>query len=133
MGREGGCFCGAVRYDVEGEPLRVTHCHCLHCRRTSGAAFLTWAEFRVEQYRVTRGAPAQIASRPGVSRTFCSSCGTALTYQSAETPASVDVTACSLDSPDDLQPQDHLWVSRRLPWIRLGDGLPSYPTSRSGK
>ncbi len=39
MTMEGGCFCGAIRYQVDGPPRRVTHCHCLHCRRTSGAPF----------------------------------------------------------------------------------------------
>ena len=41
---EGGCLCGAIRYRISGAPHRTTNCHCLHCRRSSGAPFLTWIE-----------------------------------------------------------------------------------------
>ena len=40
---EGGCLCGAVRYRVGGK-TRVTHCHCLHCRKLGGAPYVTWVE-----------------------------------------------------------------------------------------
>lgn len=43
---QGGCLCGAVRYEATGRPHNVTHCHCADCRRSSGAAFVRWASFR---------------------------------------------------------------------------------------
>ncbi|HEY3174966.1 MAG TPA: GFA family protein [Candidatus Polarisedimenticolia bacterium] len=131
MAIEGGCFCRAVRYRIEGAPRRVTHCHCLHCRRTSGAPFLTWAEFEAGAFTFVAGAPARFESRPLVTRRFCSSCGTQLTYQHAESPATIDVTACSLDGPEEVAPADHVWSDRMLPWIRLADGLPRYRLGRN--
>ncbi len=127
---EGGCFCGAIRYRTDGAPRRVSHCHCLHCRRSSGAAFLTWAEFHPSQVRFAGDTPGSHESRPGVTRQFCRRCGTPLTYRNAATPESLDVSACSLDAPEDLRPQDHLWVCRMLPWIRLADGLPRHDRDR---
>jgi len=130
MDLEGGCFCGAVRYRVSGEPRVVTHCHCLHCRRTSGAALVTWATFRADDLSWVKGQPARFQTKPEVTRTFCSSCGTPLTYRNVGTPAEVDVVACSLDDPERLSPQDHVFHSRKLSWIHLSDGLPVYPEAR---
>jgi len=127
---EGGCFCGAVRYQAEGPPRRVTHCHCLHCRRTSGAPFLTWAEFDPEHFKIVKGTPARCETRPLVTRQFCAACGTQLTFQDAEEPGSIDVTVASFDAPDEIIPEDHLWCDRMLPWIRLADQLPRYALSR---
>ncbi len=47
----GGCMCGAVRYVGTGKPYNVTHCHCLDCRRSAGAAFVTWASFPKRDFR----------------------------------------------------------------------------------
>jgi hypothetical protein len=127
----GGCFCGALRYRVTGDPVVVCHCHCLHCRRISGAAFVTWAEFRTKDFAFTQGTPAEFQSRPGVTRTFCAQCGTPVTYRNANTPRQVDLTACSLDRPEKLEPGDHLFCDRLLPWIHLDDGLPRHSRARA--
>ena len=132
MRLEGGCFCGAVRYRIDGGPSRVTHCHCVHCRRLSGAAFVTWAEFRLDDMTCTSGKPKTLESRPGVTRSFCGDCGTPLTFRDAgDAPAVVDVIVCSLDEPEGLVPQDHVWCDRELPWIRIADGLARYPRGRA--
>lgn len=55
---EGGCLCGATRYRTEGEPLRVTICHCRFCQRATGAAFMVEPIFRLENVSVTRGVPS---------------------------------------------------------------------------
>lgn len=128
----GGCFCGAIRYRIDGHPRRVTSCHCLHCRKTSGAPFLTWAEFDPARFEIVKGDPGRCGSRPLVTRQFCSSCGTQLTYQHAEEPDTIDVTAASFDAPDAFTPEDHVWCDRMLHWIRLADGLPRYGRSRFG-
>ena len=127
---EGGCLCGAIRYRIDGTPRRVAHCHCLHCRRASGAPFVTWVDVRPEQFRYERSTPQSFESRPRVTREFCGSCGTQLTYRNADEPGSIDVTACSQDDPDGLRPQDHVWGDRVLPWVELDDGLPRYRRGR---
>ena len=133
MRREGGCFCGAVRFEAEGEPIVVTHCHCLHCRRTSGAAFVTWSEFPIDRMSWTKGKPGTFSSRPAVTRAFCTACGSPLTYQNADTPKSIDVITCNFDDPGAFKPQDHVFCDRQLPWIHLDDGLPRYPSCRTGR
>lgn len=126
----GGCFCGAIKYRVDGDPGHVTHCHCLDCRRTGATAFVTWVEFDPRAFAYTRGTPGRYATRPGVERTFCTQCGTQLTFQSQEHPSGLDVTVGSLDAPERITPQDHTWSERMLPWIHLDDGLPRHPRRR---
>jgi hypothetical protein len=127
---EGGCFCGAIRYRLDGPRNRTTHCHCIHCRRLGGAPFVTWVETTRSGFHVVSGTMAAVESRPGITRRFCASCGTQITYENADTPESVDVTACSLDDPSPVVPEDHVWADRMLPWVKLADGLPRYRKSR---
>ena len=127
--KEGGCLCGALRYRVGGE-VGVTHCHCIHCRKLGGTAFVTWVEATRAGFEWLQGQPAEFTPRPGVTRSFCSRCGSPLAYQHEETPDSIDITAGSLDDPSGLEPDDHVWFDRRVPWLKFEDGLPRYGLSR---
>jgi hypothetical protein len=128
---EGGCLCGAMRYRVVGKPRRTTSCHCLHCRRASGAPFVTWMEFPSSDFTWLSGTPARYESRPQVTRGFCRNCGSQLTYEHAAEPGTIDLTACSLDNVDAVSPEDHVWCDRMVPWVKLSDGLPRYGLGRS--
>ena len=55
---EGGCLCGAVRYQTQGEPNRITICHCRFCQRATGGAYMVEPIFRPEDVSVTRGVPS---------------------------------------------------------------------------
>ena len=128
---EGGCFCGALRYRISGTPQRVTHCHCTHCRRTTGAPFVTWVETAVGSFELIQGTPERYATRPGVTRQFCGRCGTQITFEDAEAGGGLDVTAASLDAPEELEPDDHVWCDRMLRWVKMDDGLPRFRTRRN--
>ena len=130
--RVGGCCCGTVRYVVVGDPQRVTRCHCRHCRRTSGAPFVTWAQFDKATYRVTAGEAAihEYESRSRVTRTFCFKCGTLLTYRNSDESEILDNTAISLDANDDLEVEDHVWCARMVPWLTMNDRLLRYSRGR---
>ena len=65
-----------------------------------------------------------------MTRQFCGDCGTPLTYLHAEEPDTIDLTVASLDLPDEVVPEDHVWCDRMLSWIRLADDLPRYKLSR---
>lgn len=127
---QGGCYCGAIRYEAEATAFHMTNCHCSICRRTSGAPFVAWFSLPRPGYRVTQGAPARFRSTPKGMRTFCSRCGTPLTFEHVDTPNEIDVTTCSLDDPEVLPPEDHTYTSSRLKWVRLSDGLLEFPEAR---
>lgn len=125
----GGCLCGSIRYEATGEPYDVTHCHCADCRKSSAAAFVTWACFRRGDFRFLNEAPGEI-QWSGRIRTFCPHCGTPLTFLAEPDTDEVSVTVCSLDDPAVIQPSDHTWVQDQLPWIKLPDGLPTFSQAR---
>ena len=130
MGLLGGCMCGAVRYEADGEPFHPTLCHCVDCRRASGAPALAWFSVRRDALRWTRGTPALNPSSPGVERQFCSACGTQLTWRGTNTPDEIDVTMGSLDDPNAVAPADHTYEAQRVPWLHVADGLLRYPKTR---
>jgi hypothetical protein len=127
----GGCLCGAVRYEASGQPYNVTHCHCVDCRRSAGAAFVTWASFRRSEFRFVRGEPRVIAWANRV-RSFCGACGASLTFMTSSETDEVDVTVCTFDDPEQIVPADHTWVEDRLCWIHLADRLPVHEQNRAG-
>ena len=128
--REGGCFCGFVRYRVEGPFTHETSCHCTICRRTSGAPFVSWFSVPASGYRLLRGEPAHFRSSDHATRSFCPRCGTPLCFRSRRSPDEIDVTTCSLDDPERLPPRDHTHARSRLAWSAAADGLPVYPGAR---
>ena len=127
---EGGCHCGAIRYRADGAPLRVNHCHCLDCRRTSGAPFETWATFKTDDVSFTKGTPKTYRSSAQAERRFCPECGTQLVWQSLKSKDEIDLTAGSMDAPERVTPAYHLFVRSRIAWIHTDDGLPEYEAWR---
>ena len=120
----GGCLCGAIRYRVGAEPWAVSHCHCTYCRRATGAPFITWMTLPADGSELTAGEIRHHASTPGVRRGFCGECGTTLTFAGDDHPEEIDVSAATLDDPEAVTPDDHLWSGSRLSWVKLEDGLP---------
>jgi len=119
----GGCLCGAVRYRVAAEPLRVTHCHCAMCRRHGGSAFQTWLSVPAERLVFESGAPRLYRASEIAERGHCAACGTPLTFQYLAQRERISVSAGSLDHPETVQPTGHVWAHERLPWLP-DDGLP---------
>ena len=127
----GGCCCGAIRYQVAGPVYHRTSCHCPTCRRVSGAASVAWFSVERAAYRITAGTPAVFHSSAPVTRTFCGNCGTPLTYQRTDSPDEVDVTICSLDDPAPFAPQDHTFTAYRLSWNHSADDIPQFKYTRA--
>ena len=125
----GGCFCGAIRYEVSGAARTLCYCHCESCRRASGSPAVAWGTFERGGFRVTRGALAEFRSSKPVVRGFCASCGSCLTYRHEARPTEIDVTLATLDEVRQLAPRMHVWVADKLPWVRIDDGLPQFPGS----
>jgi hypothetical protein len=119
----GHCLCGAVRYEVQGAPNWVDHCHCDSCRRTCSAPFTTFFGVTDGNWRWTGVEPAIYSSSPGVTRMFCARCGSAMAYRSNRWPDEIHLYAASLENPAAVTPTRHVNWSEHLPWVRLADGL----------
>ena len=132
MERQGGCQCGAVRYKVSDEPLRVGLCHCTDCRQTSGSAFTMFAVWPRASFRST----SVVTTYRG--RSFCPDCGSRLF---SLRPDEAEIMVGSLDdAPSGLVPRYEIWVPRReswlhgLPWAdqHAGDRVDETKTERDG-
>jgi hypothetical protein len=129
--RDGGCFCGKVRYRLSESPPTSVICHCVSCRRASGAQSVAWLTFAVEGFSFISGEPARYRSSAEVVRTFCGQCGTTLTYQHDGDLDFIDVTAASLDDPEEFPPTHHVWMEDRISWDTANDGLQRFERGRS--
>ncbi|MFZ5779469.1 MAG: GFA family protein [Pseudomonadota bacterium] len=130
---QGGCLCGEVRYEVDAPATHRTACHCTICRRASAAPFVAWFSVPTNAFRLLAGEPARFSSSAHGVRTFCASCGSPLTFQSSRSPEQIDVTTCSLDTPDAAAPRDHTYVRSKLSWVVIGDGVSAYNTERTSR
>src|SRR5436305_12646574 len=81
--REACCSCGQLRLEAEGDPVRVSMCHCLACQRRTGSAFSMQARFPAERVRIDgRATEYTRISDDGEARTFhfCPDCGATVYY-----------------------------------------------------
>lgn len=118
----GGCRCGAVRFAAAGEPHHVSYCHCVDCRRASGAPVSAFVGFAADQVSY-EGQPARFENRT-VTRTFCARCGSPIAYLDTKLPDDVYFTIGAMDRPEEFRPTKHAYVSQKLPYFHIGDGLP---------
>jgi hypothetical protein len=130
---KGGCFCGQIRYETTGTPSHETICHCAICRGTTGATTVAWFTVERPHLRFTAGEPARFKSTRRGTRTFCSKCGTQLTFEADDFPNEIDITICSLDDPDSVRPKDETWISSKLSWVVLDQRLPRHRGGSPGR
>ena len=128
----GGCACGGLRYELLSAPLFVHCCHCSWCQRESGSAFAINALIETERVRLRSGAPEAVRtpSASGRDQTFfrCPACRIAVWSHYAGFGESVAfIRAGTLDEPQRLSPDVHIYTSTKLPWVELPAGVPSFP------
>lgn len=123
----GGCHCGAIRYQVAGDPLTHALCHCSDCRRHAGAPMVGWTMYPDTALRVTGGDPKVYKSSPHGRRHFCGDCGTGLFYYNAEVlPGFVDIQSATYDSPEAVPARIHIQVAERIAWMERAHELPQF-------
>jgi hypothetical protein len=126
MPAKGQCHCGAIRYEVSGDPVYHALCHCGDCRRATGAPTVSWALFPREQVKID-GAPKDYASSENAHRLFCGDCGTSLFYTNETVfPGMVDIQSSTLDDPDTYALQIHVQTAERIGWMEKAHELPQF-------
>jgi len=129
---QGGCACRHVRYRMETAPLFVHCCHCRWCQRESGASFALNALIEADRLTPIGAAPDLVltpsASGEGQTIARCPRCKVALwSHYSGAGPLVAFVRVGTLDEPDHLPPDIHIFTSSRQPWVVLSPGAPSVP------
>ncbi len=128
---EGGCLCGAVRYRLLSQPFDAGYCHCLRCRRASGAPVVAFATVPLADFVMT-GEPRRRRSSSFGERWFCGDCGTQLAMHVDHQPGTIDFTIASLDAAELLVPAFHIFFGKRLGWFDTADDHPRHEGFRPG-
>ena len=127
---EGGCTCGAVRYRMTGTPMFVHCCHCRWCQRETGASFALNAMIETHRVTLVRGAPETVEtpsnSGKGQKIVRCPSCRVALwSHYGGAGGAIAFIRVGTLDEPDRVAPDIHIYTSSKQPWVVLPPDTPA--------
>ena len=127
MTHEGGCLCGAVRFKAEGEPINVRICHCRNCQKAMGSPYFARALFDQRSLKI-EGETAQYPSSAALERVFCKKCGTRM-FSRRTNGTVVGVALAAFDDRNAFQPTEHIWLSEKMDWVRIDDGLKQHQES----
>lgn len=128
---EGGCTCGAVRYRLSSTPMFVHCCHCRWCQRETGASFALNAMIESDRVTVLSGSP-EIVHTPsnsgkGQDIVRCPSCQIALWSHYAGAGHKLSfVRVGTLDEPDRLPPDAHIFTESKQPWVVIPSDTPAF-------
>lgn len=131
MALSGGCACKNIRYQLTASPLIVHACHCRDCQRITGSAFVIniWIEKKFVE--PSGPAPQSFMLKGGGGNNhevfFCGRCGTYLWSRYYGAPGeALFVRAGTLDTPEAVKPDVHIFTRSKLPWFKLPEGAPAF-------
>lgn len=119
--RVAACACGQLRITCEGEPIRVSVCHCLDCKRRTGSAFGVQARFD-RALTHTEGTSAEFIrvadSGNPVTFRFCPTCGSTVFYMTGD-GQTIAVAVGAFADPGFPEPVYTVYEDRQHPWVRI--------------
>ena len=128
---EGGCDCRTIRYRLRSRPMFVHCCHCRWCQRESGTAFALNAMIEADRVELLAGEPEMVLtpseSGKGQKIWRCPKCRIAVwsNYPGAGDAVRF-VRVGTLDNPDALPPDIHIFTMSKQPWVVLPPGVPAF-------
>jgi len=129
---DGGCDCRYLRYRMQSAPLFVHCCHCRWCQRESGASFALNAMIEADRVRILEGEPELVdtPSESGYGQKIarCPKCQVAVWSHYAGAGALISfVRVGTLDQPDRLPPDIHIFTASKQPWVVIPEGHTAVP------
>jgi hypothetical protein len=126
----GGCLCGAIRYEIDGEPFRIANCHCDDCRKATGSAYATNLFFKEEQIKILQGTPKKFEhladSHNTMIKEFCSDCGSQVFGSGANRPGVKNIKVGSIDDARFVKPQVNLYTAHALSCSYIDDEIDNF-------
>jgi hypothetical protein len=127
---EGGCYCKAVRYQAEGEPMFKGQCHCRECQYLTGGHPNVIMAMPESGFRYTKGAPKSFKRKDipnAVTREFCAECGTHLTTRTPNLPGAALIKVGTFDEPSLFgMPQMAIFTVDKQVFHQLPSGVPAF-------
>ena len=124
--RTAACSCGLLTVKCDGDPVRVSICHCLACQRRTGSVFGEQVRFRHEDIKETSGV-ATTYVRVGdegseISFRFCPTCGATVYYTMNNDPGLVAIPVGAFADPKFPSPTRSVYESRKHSWVKVPEG-----------
>jgi hypothetical protein len=123
----GGCLCGAIRYESTAPPIITRVCWCRLCQYLGAGSGTVNCAFRTETFRVSGEVANHVSVADSgniVHRQFCPRCGTPMFSRAEVRPHLVFVRAGTLDDPEVVQPAMTIWTSAAPSWACFSESLP---------
>jgi hypothetical protein len=127
----GGCLCGAVKYQAQGEPLFAVYCHCRDCQRASGAGHVPVLGMPKPRFKTSGATTSYIAAAMNGRRSvrhFCPTCGSLLFGTSDAAPDAVSIYVGTLDDSSVFEPAAVMFTRDRARWDATAQDLPEFHT-----
>ena len=131
---KGQCLCGTIKYEVDKIKPQMGNCHCSMCRKFHGAAFSTFGEADVTDFRWIEGEDQlrNYIAINGSVRQFCQNCGSSMTFSPLEENSNlIEFSLGTLDSDLELFPDAHIYTASKANWVNIIDGLPQHKEARN--
>lgn len=129
MSTKGGCYCGEVRYEFEGDAAFKMQCHCRECQYITGGGPNYIMGVPGASFKFTKNEPKEFArtdiENPS-TRMFCPTCGTAIGTKSKAAPGILIIKVGTLDDPSVFEAQAAIQVADKQPFHHIPDGLPTF-------
>lgn len=125
----GGCLCGAIRYECEGDPASVGLCECSRCQVSSGSVGLIGAVWPKESVKIDGALStyeAYLEPGQGMWRHFCGTCGSSISITLDRFPDIRSMMAGTLDDKRRINPTFVVWHSEGQPWMQLPEKMDVY-------
>ena len=123
---KGQCLCGALSFEVEGDPLWSAICHCESCRRATSSPFTAFVGFSRDSVRWTGDTPASYAHSEKAERLFCKKCGSQIAYMSNSRTDQIDLYTASFEDPNAFAPTKTAFREEALSFIQALPNLPDW-------
>ena len=125
----GGCYCGEIRYEINGSQEAAFQCHCRECQYLTGGNANIVVVFAESDFRYTKGLASSFARSDlenPVTRHFCGACGTGIGSRSPSRPNSMIVKVGTLDNPGEYQAQAAIFTCDRQAYHYIPNNIPSF-------
>lgn len=124
---KGGCLCGKVRYEYDGDISEIAMCHCSQCRQAQGGSFATNSPVDADKLQISgKEYIKEFESNENKVRAFCSNCGSPLYSARKDLPSIKRLRLGSVETTFTCENKYHIFSASKAPWYAIADGYPQF-------